>query len=79
VVAAVEAELELIGAHERRPGLSAACVTLGALLDNDRARSQHPSAARALQRGLDELHQGADTRQGRLAVIQKMSDRPDAG
>jgi hypothetical protein len=81
VVAAVELELAMIGARERRPGLSEACVTLGHLLDNPKAQSQWASATRALQRGLDELHQGADTRQGRLAAVQRMTERggPDAG
>ncbi len=81
VVAAVEAELELIGARVWRPGLSEVAVSMGRLLDNAQAFGQHASAGRALQRCLEELHRGADTRQGRLAAVQKMTERggPDAG
>ena len=80
VVAAVESELELLGAHERRPGLAQAALTLGRLLDTPEAYTHHASAVRALQRALDELGKGRGVPRGRLkAVTAMMARSPDAG
>lgn len=81
MVRAVELELASLGAHERRPGLAAACVSMAQILDRPGCVTTHPSAARQLSTILDELRQSADTRQGRLAAVQKMTERggPDAG
>ncbi|MDT5370068.1 MAG: hypothetical protein QOC62_4499 [Mycobacterium sp.] len=51
------------------------------VLDRPGCVTSHASAAKQLAALLETLHQGADTRQGRLAAVQKMTERggPDAG
>lgn len=56
-------------------------VSMALVLDRPGCVTSHASAAKQLAALLETLHQGADTRQGRLAAVQKMTERggPDAG
>jgi hypothetical protein len=80
VVAAVELELASLGAHESRPGLSAACVSMAMILDRPGCVTTHPSASNQLQVLLEVLRQRS-VPAGRLAAVQRMTERggPDAG
>ena len=69
---------KLLGDHGR-PGLAAGAVSMARILDNPLAVSTQPAACRQLMAVLDVLHTAAVPRHGRLAVIQEMSTRPDAG
>ncbi len=79
VVAAVEVELAELRAHESRPGLAAAAVSMAKILDLPRAVTSHASAAKQLSALLETLHKVADVPKPRLAVIQQMTERPGAG
>jgi hypothetical protein len=71
---AVQAELDGLAAARSRPGVAAAAVVMGRVLDSH-ANSSKPSAARVLTRLLDELHKRSDLRKSRLTVVRKMTER----
>jgi len=74
VVAAVQAQIDRLGAAESRPGLAAIAVCLAELLDNPHAVPQHPAAAGRLVELLGKLAQD-QRRGGRLAAVRDMTDR----
>jgi hypothetical protein len=79
-VAAVLAEVDLLGVLASRPALCAAAAAMAAILDNQKAITSQPSACRQLTSVMDELHKSAQPRRGRLAAITTMTSRsPDAG
>ena len=61
VVAAVQIELDAVGALESRPSLAACALAKAAILDNPLAITSQPAAARQLFAILDELP-GSDRR-----------------
>ena len=66
-------------AVESRPGLAATAVALAQLLDNPRARNQHPAAAKVLTGLLDELGKiGAPRRRSHLALVREMTEKGGA-
>ncbi|MGA7053200.1 MAG: hypothetical protein WBZ37_18410 [Mycobacterium sp.] len=77
VEVAIQAEVAGLAAAESRPGLVAAALALGKLLDG-RAVSSMPAAAGRLVAIMDELHKGAAPRVGRLKLVKAMTT-PDGG
>lgn len=76
VVAAV---LEEISAWEgSRPGVAAAAKAMAAILDNPKAVSTKPQAAKVLISLLDKLQKASTTRRGKLAVVRTMTRKGDA-
>jgi hypothetical protein len=73
VVAAVLAEVDLLGVLASRPALCACAVAMAAILDNPGAITSQPSACRQLTSIMDELHRVAAPRRGRLAAVEAMS------
>jgi hypothetical protein len=71
VVAAVMAEIEAMGTN-RRPGLAAAGQALARIMDNPRAVSTQPAAARQLVAILAMLSRGSQ-RRGKLASVKSMT------
>jgi hypothetical protein len=70
---------EIAPAVESRPGLAATALALAQLLDNPRARNQHPAAAKVLTQLLDELAKvGAPRRRSHLAVVREMTTKGGA-
>ena len=72
-------EAEIAGLAEARPGLAQAALALARVLDNPKAVSSHPPAAKVLAALLDKLRSAsARGRSGRLAVVRAMStgDKP---
>jgi hypothetical protein len=78
VEAAVELELAGLPAAAERPGLAAAALALARVLDNPRAMSPHPPAARVLARLLDELRKPAQSRRGGSKVVRAMTGKDGA-
>ena len=77
VVAAVMTEIEWMGRH-RRPGLAAAAVALAEILDNPKAVSSQPAAAKVLSALLGKLRSvSAGGHRGRLTVVRAMSAGDD--
>lgn len=73
VVAGVTAEIEWMCRHQR-PGLAAAAVALAEILDNPKAVSSQPAAAKVLATLLEQLRSAsARGRRGNLAVVRAMS------
>jgi hypothetical protein len=64
-------EIEAIGAHHR-PGLAAAALALARILDNPKALSTQPAAARQLVAILGTLSKRTQ-RRGKLAVVKSMT------
>jgi hypothetical protein len=61
-------------AAQARPGLAQAALAMARLLDNPKAVSSQPSAAKVLSALLDKLRAAsARGRRGRLAVVRSMS------
>jgi hypothetical protein len=72
-------EAELAGLTDARPGLAAAALALARVMDNPRAVSSHPPAAKVLAGLLDALHKGsAQGRRGSLAVVKSMTEKGGA-
>jgi hypothetical protein len=66
---------ELAGLTER-PGLVAVALAMARVLDNPRAVSSQPAAAKVLASLLDQLHSAsACGRRGGLAVVRTMTER----
>ena len=73
VVTAVMAEIEAMGTN-RRPGLAAAAVALAEILDNPRAVSSQPAAAKVLVALLEKLRSpSARGRGGNMAVVRSLT------
>jgi hypothetical protein len=71
----VQAEIDGLAA-QARPGLAAAAICLAQLLDNPRAVSQHPSAAKVMVQLLDQVAKaGAPARRTGLSVVRDMTKK----
>ena len=78
VEAAVLAEVQALGSSPR-PGLVAAAIAMARILDNPKAVSSQPPAARMLTSLLDKLRSAsAQGRRGRLAVVRTMTEKGGA-
>jgi hypothetical protein len=74
----VLAEIQALGSSAR-PGLVAAAVAMARILDNPKAVSSQPPAARVLTSLLDKLRSAsAQGRRGRLAVVRTMTEKGGA-
>ncbi|MDT7723310.1 MAG: hypothetical protein QOE94_4321 [Mycobacterium sp.] len=72
------AEIQALGSSAR-PGLVAAAVAMARILDNPKAVSSQPPAARVLTSLLDKLRSAsAQGRRGRLAVVRTMTEKGGA-
>ena len=72
-------EEEIAGLAEARPGLAQAAMAMARVLDNPRAVSSQPAAAKVLTTVLDKLHSvGAQSRRGRLAAVRTLTERGGA-
>jgi hypothetical protein len=70
----VAVEEEVAGLADARPGLAQAALAMARVLDNPRAISSQPAAAKVLAALLDKLHSAsARGRRGRLAVVKSMT------
>jgi hypothetical protein len=79
MVPASSSRAEIAGLAEGRPGLAAAALAMARIMDNPKAVSSQPSAAKVLASLLDKLRSAsAQNRRGRLAVVRTMSDRGGA-
>jgi len=68
------------GLPQGRPGLAQAALALGRLIDNPRALSSHPPAARVLAVPLDKLRStSVQGRRGRLEVVRTLTEKDGAG
>jgi hypothetical protein len=68
-------EAEIAGLTEARPGLVQAALALARVMDNPRAVSSHPAAAKVLAGLLDTLRKGAARgRRGGLAVVRALTE-----
>ncbi len=75
VESGVQAEIGGLAA-EVRPGLAQAALCLARLMDNPKAVSQQPAAAKVLVMLLDNLRSGAMRGPGgRLAVVRTMAEK----
>jgi hypothetical protein len=73
VESAVLLEIEGLGAHHR-PGLDAAALALARVLDNPKAVSTQPAAAKVLAQMLDKLRSLPGAHRGKLAVVRAMTE-----
>jgi len=72
-------EAEIAGLADARPGLAQVALAMARVLDNPRAVSSQPAAAKVLTTVLDKLHSvGAQSRRGRLAVVRTLTERGGA-
>jgi hypothetical protein len=77
VEVAVEAETAELA--EARPGLAQTALAMARLLDNPRAVSSQPAAAKVLASLLGELRKGsARGRRGNLAVVRSLTEKGNA-
>jgi hypothetical protein len=68
-------EIEGLGAHHR-PGLAAAALALARVLDNPKATSSKPAAAKVLAALLTQLRSvSARGRRGGLSVVREMTKK----
>lgn len=63
---------------QARPGLAAAALAMARLLDNPRAVSQQPAAAKVLAALLEKLHSASGGRRGNLALVRTMTEKGGA-
>ena len=74
---AVQAELG--GLAVSRPSLAAVAIAMARILDNPRAKSTQPAAAKVLVSALDALHKSsAQGRRGNLALVKEMTTKDGA-
>jgi hypothetical protein len=67
---------EIAGLTEARPGLAQAALAMARVLDNPRAVSSQPAAAKVLAALLEKLHAASALgHRGSLAVVRAMSSR----
>ena len=79
VESAVLAEINALDGSTVRPGLAAAAVAMARILDNPKAVSSQPPAARVLTSSLDKLRSAsAQGRRGRLSVVRTMTEKGGA-
>jgi hypothetical protein len=79
VEAAVQQEISGLAQAQLRPGLVAIAAATARILDNPRAPSAQPAAAKVLVSVLDTLHKGsAQGRRGNLAVVREMTTKDGA-
>ena len=79
VEAAVQQEISGLAQAQWRPGLVAIALAMARILDNPRAPSAQPAAAKVLVSVLDTLHQGsAQRRRGSLALVRTMTQKGGA-
>jgi hypothetical protein len=79
VESAVQAELHSLHAATDRPGLAQIALTLARILDNPKAVSTQPAAAKVLAALLDKLRSAsARGRRGKLSVVRTMTDKGGA-
>lgn len=77
VEAAVLAEVQALGSTAR-PGLVAGAIAMARILDNPKAISSQPPAARVLISMLEKLRSGSTTRRGNLALVKSMTEKGGA-
>jgi hypothetical protein len=76
---AVESELAGVPSAEWRPSLVQVALAMARILDNPRAPSAQPAAAKVLVSVMDQLHKGsAQGRRGSLAVVKSMTQKDGA-
>jgi hypothetical protein len=75
---AIAAEIAGLASAEARPGLAAIAVAMARLLDNPKARSTQPSAAKVLVTVMDTLHKSVPDRRGNLALVKSMTKKGGA-
>jgi hypothetical protein len=79
VETAIAVEIAGLASAEARPGLVAIAAALARLLDDPRAKTAKPAAAKGLIAVLDALHKGsAQGRRGGLAVVRAMTTEKGA-
>jgi hypothetical protein len=79
VESTVQVELRALHAATDRPGVAQTALALARILDNPRAVSSQPSAAKVLAAVLDKLRSAsAQNRGGRLAVVRTLTERRGA-
>jgi hypothetical protein len=72
-------QAEIAGLSEDRPGLAQVALALARILDNQRAVSSQPAAAKVLAALLDKLHSvSARGRRGGLALVRTMTEKGGA-
>ena len=76
VEAAVRVEISEL--HNPDLGLAAVAVALAKILDNPKAISSQPPAARQLIKALDRLHATSSRRRGNLSVVRSMTKKGGA-
>jgi hypothetical protein len=68
-------QAELNGLAQTRPALAAIALAMARILDNPRAKSTQPPAAKVLVNVMDTLHKGAaQERRGGLAAVRTMTE-----
>ena len=76
VESAVQEEINGVTSAELRPGLVQVALAMARILDNPRAPSAQPAAAKVLVTVLDTLRKGsAQGRRGSLAVVRTMVEK----
>jgi hypothetical protein len=69
-------EAEIAGMIEARPGLAQAALAMARVLDNSRAVSSQPAAAKVLAGLLDKLRSASPRgRRGGLALVRTMTEK----
>jgi hypothetical protein len=69
-------EAEIAGLAEARPGIAQAALALARIMDNPRAVSSQPAAAKVLAALLDKLRStSARGRRGQLAVVRTLTKK----
>jgi hypothetical protein len=72
-------ETEIADLTDARPGLAAIARAMARLLDNPKAVSCQPAAAKVLAAMLDKLRTaGAQGRRGRLSLVKSMTEKGGA-
>jgi hypothetical protein len=73
---AVQAEIG--GLAVSRPSLAAIALAMARILDNPRAKSSQPPAAKVLAAVMDTLHESTPDRRGNLALVKSMTKKGGA-
>jgi hypothetical protein len=76
---ATAAELETLPGAQTHQASAAAALCMARILDNRLALTTQPSACRQLSQVMATIRKASAAPRGRLAVIAKMVERPDAG
>jgi hypothetical protein len=79
VESAVQAEIHSLDAAVDRPGLTPIALALARVLDNPKAVSSQPAAAKVLASLLDKLRSASSCgRRGALALVRNMTEKGGA-